>query len=151
MRWLADTSVLLRAVLPGAPEHLAAIGAGRLLLERDDELCFTLQGLAEFWNVCTRPTTARGGFGLSIPETARRIRVIERFGTFLPDTETVRTHWLTIVLAHQVRGVQVHDARLVASMLAHNVTHVLTFNTKDFQRYPQIVAIEPRDVLAGRI
>ena len=36
---------------------------------------------------------------------------------------------------HDVSGVQVHDARLVASMIAHNVTRILTFNVTDFERY----------------
>ena len=44
-----------------------------------------------------------------------------------------------------VSGVQVHDARLVATMLVHDVTHILTFNTQDFIRYrPEgIIAIDP--------
>jgi len=45
-------------------------------------------------------------------------------------------------------GVQVHDAHLVATMLAHNITHILTFNTFDFARYaPEgIVAVDPASV-----
>jgi hypothetical protein len=42
-----------------------------------DILVTAAQCAAEFWNVCTRPTTARGGFGLSIPEAGRRLRVLE--------------------------------------------------------------------------
>ena len=47
-----------------------------------------------------------------------------------------------------VSGVQVHDARLVATMIVHGVTHILTFNTSDFVRYaPQgIVAVDPATV-----
>lgn len=150
-RWLVDTNVLLRGVLPNTPEHELARKAGVILLRRGDELCFTLQGLAEFWNVCTRPATARGGFGLSVGETARRTRMIERLGTYLPDITAVRTHWQQLVITHQVQGVQVHDARLVASMLAHHVTHLITFNTTDFRRYSQITAVHPQDVLDGKV
>ncbi|MEI6442036.1 MAG: hypothetical protein WCO29_02610 [Nostocales cyanobacterium ELA583] len=32
-------------------------------------------------------------------------------------------------------GVNVHDARLVAVILAHGLTHILTFNISDFKRY----------------
>ena len=49
------------------------------------------------------------------------------------------------MVTYNVSGVQVYDARLAAAMLAHNVTHILTFNTSDFARYaPEgIVAVDP--------
>jgi hypothetical protein len=34
-------------------------------------------------------------------------------------------------------------------MLVHTVTHILTFNTEDFRRYPSIVAVSPHDILAA--
>jgi hypothetical protein len=46
-------------------------------MARVDELVMATQNLAEFWNVCTRPATARGGLGLSIAETDRRLSVLE--------------------------------------------------------------------------
>jgi hypothetical protein len=33
--------------------------------------------------------------------------------------------------------------RLVAAMLVHGITHILTFNTKDFARYSEIIAVNP--------
>jgi hypothetical protein len=39
---------------------------------------------------------------------------------------------------HGVQGVQGHDARLVAWMQSHGLTHVLTLNAADFARYPGI-------------
>lgn len=47
-----------------------------------------------------------------------------------------------------VSGVQVHDARLVAAMQAHNITHILTFNTSDFTRYASlgIVPVDPATI-----
>ena len=49
---------------------------------------------------------------------------------------------------YEVLGVQVHDARLVAAMIAHNVTHILTFNVTDFARYTDegIEAVNPAAV-----
>jgi hypothetical protein len=34
-----------------------------------------------------------------------------------------------------VSGVQVHDARLAASMYTHGIMHILTFNESDFIRF----------------
>lgn len=39
--------------------------------------------------------------------------------------------------------VNVHDTRLVAAMLVHGLTHILTFNISDFLPYPEITAVNP--------
>lgn len=49
-------------------------------------------------------------------------------------------------IAHNVSGVQVHDARLVAAMRVHGVSRILTFNDKDFTRYADIEVVHPRTV-----
>jgi hypothetical protein len=36
-----------------------------------------------------------------------------------------------------------HDVRLVALMLAHGVTHLLTLNGADFRRYSEITCLRP--------
>lgn len=149
MDWMADSNILLRGMDRADALYPATRQAVRMLLGRGERLCFTLQGLAEFWAVSTRPATARGGLGLTVVETDRRVRAVERYFTFLVDTPEVRAHWRRLIVTHQVRGVQVHDARVVASMLAHNVTHLLTFNTVDFRRHPEIVVAHPQDVLDG--
>jgi len=52
------------------------------------------------------------------------------------------------VVSFGVSGVQVHDARLVAAMTVHGVTHILTLNPTDFARYTTvgIVAVDPLTV-----
>lgn len=147
--WLLDTNILIRAFYPTEPQHQQAVEAVRILRERGDLLCITLQGLAEFWSVCTRPAAARGGLGLTLEETEQRLQFLEQHTVFLVDGVAVRDHWRRLVREQQVLGVQVYDARLVACMLAHGVSHLLTFNTVDFQRYPGIIAVAPQAVLDG--
>jgi hypothetical protein len=43
----------------------------------------------------------------------------------------------------------VHDARLVAAMHVHGVTHLLTLNVRDFARYPGITVVHPQTLLDG--
>jgi predicted nucleic acid-binding protein len=50
------------------------------------------------------------------------------------------------VTAHAISGKQVHDARLAAIMEAHGVASILTFNTRDFSRYPGLTATDPAAV-----
>ncbi|MBW4501961.1 MAG: PIN domain-containing protein [Scytonema hyalinum WJT4-NPBG1] len=146
MPYMADTNILLRFIAPSDPNHILVRDAIYSLLIRGEEVCYTSQNLAEFWNVCTRPSTARGGFGLSIEETDFRAQIIERYFTFLPDSEAVHTEWRRLIVDYKVSGVKVHDARMVASMYVHGVSHIMTFNIDDFTRYTEITAHHPTDV-----
>ena len=144
--YLADTNILLRFLLRNDPTYPAIRQAVRNLKTRREQLVTTPQNIIEFWNVCTRPTTARGGLGLSVEATDRRVRLLEWHFRVLPDNPTIYQEWKALVLAHSVMGIQAHDARLVAAMKVHNVTRILTINVKDFGRYPGISAFAPEDI-----
>jgi hypothetical protein len=51
-----------------------------------------------------------------------------------------------LVVASGVLGKSAHDARLIAAMLAHGVTRLLTFNVADFNRFPGITVLDPNTV-----
>jgi predicted nucleic acid-binding protein len=144
---LVDSGILLRLVNRTDPHHGAIRSALRFLKQRGDALVTAPQNVAEFWNVCTRPASARGGYGLSVAETAARLRLCERLFGILPEVPAVYPIWKQLVVTHGVMGVQVHDARLVALMAAHGVSHILTLNTVDFARYTLVIAQSPTDVL----
>lgn len=144
-RYLIDTNILLRISRQNDPEHQLIGTALKELEKRGNETCFSLQNIAEFWNVCTRPAE-RNGYGLTIAETGQRVESIERTMTFLPDNEQVYSIWRRLVIANNVRGVQVHDAHLAALMLAHGVTYILTMNQQDFLRYTNVQAVHPSQV-----
>jgi hypothetical protein len=44
-------------------------------------------------------------------------------------------------------GKNAHDARFVAAMMAHGLTHLLTFNPQDFRRYSGITVVTPAEIL----
>jgi predicted nucleic acid-binding protein len=140
--YLIDTNILLRISRFGDPLHQVVKAALDELRRRDVALYFSLQNVAEFWNVCTRPT-GRNGFGLTTLETSHLLEFVERSMTYLPDNEQVYSIWRKLVITHSVSGVQVHDARLVAVMLAHGITHLLTLNQPDFARYSNIHTVHP--------
>lgn len=149
MRYLLDTGILLRLVNRSDTLHQAVRAAVRELRLRQHTFCIGFQNAAEFWNVCTRPASARGGLGLSAAETARRLRVIERGVTVLSDTPATYAEWRRLVEAHRALGVQVHDARIAALMTTHGVSHLLTLNPTDFSRFAGITAHTPSDVTAA--
>ncbi len=145
MPYLLDSNILIRIAHRSDPSHGVVRAALRALWEQGQGLYYVSQNLVEFWNVCTRPTAARGGLGLSLAETNRRARLIERFYTLLPDSPAVHEEWRRLVVSQGVSGVQVHDARLAAFMRVNGVSHILTLNTTDFSRYG-ITAVNPADV-----
>jgi hypothetical protein len=65
------------------------------------------QNIAEFWNVSTRPTSARGGYGQSVSK---------RNCTILAESPASYHAWRQLLMAYSVQDVAVHDARLVAMM-----------------------------------
>ena len=140
---LADTGILLRLFDPKEPLRPVIESKVLALESRGDELATSHQNHVEFWNVCTRPATARGGYGLSLAETDRRLTKVESAIITLSEHSATRAFWRKLVLQHSVKGKQVHDARLVASMIAHGITHILTLNAADFSRYPQVTVIDP--------
>ena len=147
MRYLLDTGVLLRLVHPPDALHQRVRAAVRELRAKGHTFVAAAQNLAEFWNVCTRPPEARGGLGMTVDVAAHRLRIIERFVTVLSDTPDTYAEWRGLVVAHSVKGVQVHDARLVAVMRSHSVSHIFTLNGSDFSRYSGVTAEGPDAVL----
>jgi predicted nucleic acid-binding protein len=141
---LIDTNVLLRRTQPSHPHHNLAVESVARLIERGDNVCYTPQIIAEFWCVATRPE-ANNGLGLSPAQASMEVAKIEAFLDLLPDTPFVYAEWKRLVSTHEVRGVRVHDARLVASMIVHGVNQALTFNISDFERFG-VEALNPSTV-----
>jgi predicted nucleic acid-binding protein len=132
---LLDTGILLRAFVPADPDCGPIRSALRQLRRQNEELFTTFQNVAEFYNVSTRPVTARGGYGLPVKTVEARVAFIERLGPRMIENDDVYRQWKRLISNYKVTGVAVHDARLVAMMLAHGVGRVLTVNDRDFRRY----------------
>jgi predicted nucleic acid-binding protein len=146
MPYLVDSNIFIRIAKKNDPERQTALDSLNNLRAGAEDLCYTTQILAEFWNVCTRPTTSRGGLGLSLQETERKTRLIEKFFRLLPESLATHQEWRRLVVSYSVSGVQVYDARLVAVMNVHSITHLLTFNGDDFKRFSGIAVVDPKRV-----
>jgi len=143
-----DTGVLLRLLHADDPLHATVRTAVRALRRQRLTFCTSFQNIAEFWNVSTRPASARGGLGLELSVVERRVQAIDRWCQVLVETESSYAVWRRLVAAHGVSGAAVHDARLVATMLAQGRTQLVTLNERDFRRYePEgIVVVTPQSL-----
>lgn len=150
MSYLVDTNVLLRSVQKSHPLQSHAVRSINFLLRHPEPVSVIPQNLIEFWAVATRPEI-KNGLGLSVDETAWQITSFQSLFTLLPDTDGIFKEWERLVAQHQVLGKQVSDARLVAAMSVHSLTHLLTFNIGDFKRFSVITAISPQAILGDEL
>ncbi len=105
------------------------------------------QCIYEFWSVGTRPK-ANNGLGLSVPNVTSEVATLKRAFVFFDDVPAIYPQWETLAIQHFVISKATHDTRLVAAMLVHGITHLLTFNKQDFQRFTNITALTPAEVIA---
>jgi len=144
---LVDSNLLLRWANKGDQERPVALAALRTLGRQGETLNTSPQNYTEFWSSATRPI-ANNGLGMTPIHAERLVRRLRLLFPLLPDTPAIFDEWLRLVVAANVSGRQVHDTRLVAVMLTHGVTHLLTFNVKDFLRFQTfgITVVHPADV-----
>ena len=145
MSCAVDTNVLLRSIDVGHAVQPIAQDAMIALRNRGESLSVSPQNLIEFWAVATRPV-ANNGLGLNIDRAEEELTNLKYLFALLPDTAEILPEWERLVRYHQVIGKQAHDARLVAAMNVHRITHLLTFNTDDFKRYGGITVVNPSSV-----
>ncbi|MBE9249421.1 type II toxin-antitoxin system VapC family toxin [Dolichospermum sp. LEGE 00240] len=146
MKYLVDTNILLRLVQKNSPIHLDTQRAILKLKKQGEFLCIIPQNIIEFWAVATRPLD-KNGLGLSITQAEEESEKLKKIFILELDTPQIFTEWESLVIKYQVMGKQVHDARLAAAMVAHNITHLLTFNVDDFKRFSDIVVVDPRSIV----
>jgi predicted nucleic acid-binding protein len=150
MNVLLDTNVLLRSVEPSHVQYPAARDATDILSRQGHNLCLVPQNFYEFWVVSTWPV-AQNGRGKTSDEVMVEFAFFESHFAVFSDTSAVFDEWKKLMAAYKVSGKPSHDARLVAAMLTHGITHILTFNDQDFRRYAGITPIPPASVIAPPI
>lgn len=144
MSALADTSVLVRLMERDTPLGRAAEATVARYAAADDELFVCARVLIEFWVVATRPKDVNG-LELEPVEAADVLTDFIDMFSVLPEPPDIAERWRHLVLAHAVRGKSAHDARLVAVMDAMGINVVVTFNERDFRRYPSITLVKPTE------
>lgn len=131
-----DTNILVYSTAAGSPFQARARAA---LASRvaGEELCLSRQILREYLAVMTRPQA--WGKALSLSEaTADTVLFMRRF-TVIEDGPLVWTRLLDLSSRYAFGGRQVHDANIVATMLACGERRLLTFNDADFRRFVPLI------------
>lgn len=142
MQLLVDTNVLLRLVERDHPQSSVAADATKAIRLAGHQLALVPQVVYEFWVVATRPAAANG-LGLETEDARNELLRLSPTLRLLRDERSIYEVWQALVVEHRVMGKRAHDARIVAAMIRHGVSHLLTFNGSDFARYPSIAVVDP--------
>ena len=147
MKTLSDSNILTRMAQPAHPQHTAALEPVARLVRQGEQICIVPQNLYEFWAVATRPP-GENGLGMSVAEAHAELSRLRGMFLLLRDERGVLRHWECLVNLNDVKGKTAHDARLVAAMIRHGLTRLLTFNASHFRRFAGITVLTPDGVLA---
>jgi predicted nucleic acid-binding protein len=145
MKLPLDTNILLRLSELSHPHHPIAVQSLRRLAAAGHTFCIASQTVSEFLAVATRSAADRG-LGMDPTSAEAELdKLISSLDT-LYDSPATLLESRKLLVAHQVIGKSVHDAKLVAAMKANGINDILTFNGRDFIWYSGINVIEPSGV-----
>jgi predicted nucleic acid-binding protein len=140
---IPDANIFAYAFNADAPQHTAS----RALLEsaRDplSVLYVTSQILCEFYSVITNPrrvvTASSSAEALSIISALLALRGL----LVLPIPANAVAGWMDLLKRRPVTGSKVFDLQIVATMLANGVNRIYTYNSDDFEVFPELAVVEP--------
>jgi len=133
-----DTNVLVYAAADGAP----VLDRARAALARaaaDGAVTISRQILREYLSVMTRQQI--WGKPLSLAQAVADTAAFVREFTVLEDGPLVWDRLVMLSRRYSFAGRQVHDANIVATMLAHGERRLLTFNGADFRRFARLIEV----------
>lgn len=138
---LVDTNILVYLNVVVSPLHGAATGKLQSLLLAGHPLWISRQIVREYLAAMSRPGTVTPPLPMSTLLADAR-QFLTRFQV-AEDGATVMTHLLSLLGLVACAGKQVHDANIVATMLAHGIPTLLTHNVADFTRFGAAITVLP--------
>ena len=134
-----DTNILVYANVIETPFHDQALAAINTAHQENKAIWISRQVIREYLVTLTRP---------QVFDNLPKEIVLEQVTQFIKklkvadDTLNVSEHLLQLLADFKVGGKQIHDANIVATMLAYDIPCLLTHNVKDFKRFEEIIEIE---------
>jgi predicted nucleic acid-binding protein len=106
-------------------------------------LYVTSQILCEFYSIITNPR--RVAVATSPTEALRIISAMLALPGLqvLPVPARAVAGWMELLQRHPVTGGDVFDLQIVATMQANGVQRIYTFNSDDFEVFPELAVVTP--------
>jgi len=132
-----DTNILVYASRTRSPFYSRAIDSLRQAGDSGATLWLSRQILREYLAVVTRPQPSQPALSIA-DATADVERFLAAFN-IAEDGPLVTRTLLDLLARHSSGGRQIHDVNIVATMLAHGITRLVTVNGSDFQRFDGLI------------
>lgn len=134
-----DTNILLRAFVVEMDQHARAEALLKEYWQQGTELWISGQVIREYLVQITHPKTFKEP--LPIDTVIESIKRITPLFQIADDTPAVRNELLELLKKYPTRGKQIHDANIVAAMLAHGIEVLLTLNVEDMKRFSDRITL----------
>jgi predicted nucleic acid-binding protein len=128
-----DTNVLLRAMVSQMGLHSEAETLLQKMRAEQTELWISRQIIREYLVQVTHPNTFTPA--MTMEQVLKQVETIQSLFHVADDTQTVTVYLLELLRTHPTRGKQIHDANVVATMLAYGIDTLLTINLDDLRRF----------------
>lgn len=135
-----DTNVLVYAFVEDAQVHALACSAIRKYAATR-QCWISRQVMREFLVTLTRPQPFAPPFPASTVIT--QVRHFEKRFRIAEDCSQVTERLLALGEQFPIGGKRIHDANIVATMLTHQISCLLTHNTKDFNAFSDLITVLP--------
>lgn len=138
-RVFVDTNILASALLPESPRYFHARGILRRLAEADAEVWISRQVIREY--LATMTKYEQKWSNVTRAALIDAVRTLERHYFVAEELPIVAEQLYFLLGQVPTGGKQVHDANIVATMIAYDVRTLLTYNLDDFKRFGGFIDI----------
>lgn len=138
-RVFVDTNILASALLPESPRYFHARGILRRLAEADAEVWISRQVIREY--LATMTKYEQKWSNVTRAALIDAVRTLERHYFVAEELPIVAEQLYFLLGQVPTGGKQVHDANIVATMIAYDVRTLLTYNLDDFKRFSGFIEI----------
>ncbi len=136
-----DTNILAYSTLAGSPFHKPARAKLDDLAAAGHALWISRQVLREYLAALSRPSALTPP--VPMPALLTDVQAFQTLFLLAEDGPAVTAQLLNLLGSIPCAGKQVHDANIVATMLAHSIAKLLTHNVADFNRFGACITVVP--------
>lgn len=134
-----DTNILVHANIAESPFHSPAFDAIQQAQQAGQQLWISRQVIREYLVTLTR---------MQVLKTLSRHTIFDQINRFIQyfhiadETPKVTEQLLLLLNDCLIAGKQIHDANIVATMIAYQIPNLLTHNTQDFKSFSKLINIQ---------
>ncbi len=136
-----DTNILVSATDRSRAHHSRALSLFHEVPKQGGHLVGSGQTIREYLVVVTRPLD-ENGLGLTAHQACQNVSQFSQHLHVLAEDERVRSHLTDLVRRYRVTGKRIHDANIVATMVAGGIHYCLTDNPTDFRVFKEITVLD---------